>query len=103
MLVHKMMPLEDPKENLTEIWRHVRRLYKEMDVKYKFSSLKMTMFSSEGGNSESTRAFESSADFTLRVLCGFLDPSLMIIPILLNLGVFSPPQPSSLMWVLKFL
>ena len=49
MLVHTVMPLDDPDENLNDLWGHVTRLYKELDVPYKFSSLKMTMFSSKGG------------------------------------------------------
>ena len=53
MLVHTVMPLDDPDENLNDLWRQVKRVYKELAVPYKFSSLKMTMFSSKGGNSDS--------------------------------------------------
>ena len=53
MLVHMSMPHEDPEENLKDLWRHVVRLYKELKISYKFSSLKMTMFSTKGGNSDS--------------------------------------------------
>jgi len=53
MLVHMIMPLDDPDENLNDLWNHVKRLYKELAVPYRFSSLKMTMFSSKGGNSDS--------------------------------------------------
>jgi len=53
MLVHKIMPLEDPQENVNVLWSHVKRLYKELNIPYKFSSLKMTMFSPKGWNSNS--------------------------------------------------
>lgn len=50
MLVHTIMPLDDPDDNLEELWSHVSRLYKTLKIPYKFSSLKMTMFSTKGGN-----------------------------------------------------
>ena len=53
MLVHTIMPLDDPDENLNDLWGHVARLYKELNIPYRFSSLKMTMFSTKGGNSDS--------------------------------------------------
>ena len=53
MLVHTIMPHDDPEENLKDLWRHVVRVYKELKITYKFSSLKMTMFSTKGGNSDS--------------------------------------------------
>ena len=53
MLVHTIMPLDDPEDNLVELWGHVKRLYKELGVAYRFSSLKMTMFTTKGGNSYS--------------------------------------------------
>ena len=53
MLVHTIMPLDDPEENVNVLWSHVKRLYKELNIPHKFSSLKMTMFSTKGGNSNS--------------------------------------------------
>ena len=53
MLVHTIMPLDDPDDNLEELWSHVSRLYTTLKIPYKFSSLKMTMFSTKGGNSDS--------------------------------------------------
>ena len=53
MLVHTVMPLDDPQQNLSDLWQHVKRLYKELDVRYRYSSLKMTMFSPKGASSVS--------------------------------------------------
>ena len=53
MLVHTIMPLDDPEQNLINLWANVKRLYKELNIAYKFSSLKMTMFTTKGGNSDS--------------------------------------------------
>lgn len=53
MLVHTIMPLDDPEQNLINLWANVKRLYKELKIAYKFSSLKMTMFTTKGGNSDS--------------------------------------------------
>ena len=53
MLVHMIMPHEDPEENLKDLWCHVIRLYKELEIPYRFSYLKMTMFGTKGGNSDS--------------------------------------------------
>ena len=50
---HTIVPLGDPEENVNEFWSHVRRLYKELNIPVKFSSLKMTMFSAKGGNPDS--------------------------------------------------
>ena len=49
MLVHMLMPLGDPTANLNVLWSHVKRLYKELRIPYRFSSLKMTMFAPKGG------------------------------------------------------
>jgi len=53
MLVHTIMPLDDPEQNLINLWANVKRLYKELNIAYKFSSLKMTMFTTKGVNSDS--------------------------------------------------
>jgi hypothetical protein len=53
MLVHTVMPLDDPQQNLSDLWQHVKRLYKELGVRYRYSSLKMTMFSPKGASSVS--------------------------------------------------
>ena len=77
MLVHTVMPLDDPEQNLNELWHHVKRLYKEMDV------LLQIQFP-EDDNVQRERCkfsfLESSGYYSLRILCGSLSSSLMIIP-----------------------
>jgi hypothetical protein len=49
LLVHTMMPSNDPNVNLTTLWADIRVEYRKNSTVSKFTAMKMTMFNAKGG------------------------------------------------------
>jgi hypothetical protein len=48
LLVHRVMPSQDPVENTKTLWRDIKEQYKSQQTSAKFGSMKMSMFSPKG-------------------------------------------------------